>query len=534
MKIRHFFILHLALSVTVQASQPETAEYWYEAGKNAVTRNTDIALAAQGNVQQQARNIILFVGDGMGISTVTAARILDGQMRGMTGEENELFFETFPHLALSKTYNTNQQTPDSAGTMTAMMSGIKTKAGLIGVNQKTVRGDCDSQKGNETVTALELAEIAGMSTGVISTARITHATPAATYAHIMDRDFEDDHDATKLSNPGNCVDIARQLVEFPQRFKNSFPWVDGIEVALGGGRRSFITGAKGADPEDGGKGERLDNRDLTREWLQNYRNAAYVWNQIQFDAINPAKTDHLLGLFEMSHMEYELDRATDTGGEPSLSEMTEKAIHVLKKNRRGFFLHVEGGRIDHAHHATNPKRALLDTIELAKAVKVAYELTDPTETLIIVTADHSHVFNIAGYPTRGNPILGKVVGNDNVGNPEKSEARAADGMPYTTLNYVNGRGFRELPDHNTADAIYQLPINMQGRSDLSEVDTSGEGFHSESIVPLAAETHGGEDVAIYATGPGSAVINGVMEQNEIFHVMMKAGNLSGKTTQRSP
>ena len=130
-----------------------------------------------------------------------------------------------------------------------------------------------------------------------------------------------------------------------------------------------------------------------------------MWNKAQFDAINLATTHRLLGLFERSHMEYEHDRSTDTGGEPSLSEMTSKAIDILSKNQRGFFLHVESGRIDHAHHAGNAYRALTDTIEYANAIRVAMEKTNPDDTLIIVTADHSHVFTIAGYQCVYTPGL---------------------------------------------------------------------------------------------------------------------------------
>ena len=115
----------------------------------------------------------------MSIATVTAARILDGQNRGLSGEENFLSFGQFPFLGLVKTYNVDAQTPDSAGTMTAIMSGIKTDFGVVGVDEKVTRGDCESQSGNEVISALELAEIAGLSTGIVSTARITHATPAA-------------------------------------------------------------------------------------------------------------------------------------------------------------------------------------------------------------------------------------------------------------------------------------------------------------------------------------------------------------------
>jgi alkaline phosphatase len=519
--------LHTATAITVQAdtnlTSPKNADDWYQQGKQAVEDNLNITRKAHDNARQRAKNVIVFVADGMGISTQTAARIYEGQQLGLEGEEHALFFETFPHLALSKTYNTNQQTPDSAGTMTAITTGVKTKAGLISVNQNTTRGDCDSQKGNELTTSLELAEIIGMSTGVVTTARLTHATPAATYAHSMDRNFEDDRDASKFSNPGDCPDIARQLIEFPDRFKDQYPWVNGLEVALGGGRRNFIERIEGIDPEDGGRGERTDGRDLTAEWTSKYQNAQYVWNKSQFDVISTDKVDHLLGLFDMSHMAYELDRETDAGKEPSLSDMTKTAIDILNNNPKGFLLHVEAGRIDHAHHATNPKRALQDTVEFANAIKTAYDNTDPDDTLIIVTADHSHVFTIGGYPTRGNPILGKVISNDSAGNPEQSKTMAADGLPYSTLSYTNGRGFHLLP--KGGDTIYDEDINHGGRSDLTNVDTTDQGFHPEVVVPLSSETHAAEDVAIYATGPGSALVSGLLEQNAIYHIVNKAARL---------
>ncbi len=487
----------------------EDAKGWFDAGRQTIARHQ----AAQTTAAGKAKRIILFVGDGMGISTVTAARILEGQLRGEPGEENFLAFEKLPYTALAKTYNTNQQTPDSAGTMTAMMTGVKTKAGVISVDQSVVRGDCASSQGKALTTLLEYAEMAGYATGIVTTARITHATPAATYAHVPERNWEDDHDLTEEAKQNGCKDIARQLIEFP--------YGDGIDVALGGGRRSFLPRTQ-PDPENPEKtGERDDGRDLTAEWISRYPNAAYVWNKEQFDAIDTEKVTHLLGLFNRSHMEYEYDRPDDVGGEPSLSEMTEKAICILDKNPNGFFLMVEAGRIDHAHHAGNAFRALTDTIELAKAVETARKLTDPGDTLIIVTADHSHVFTIAGYPTRGNPILGKVIGNDSAGNPKNEPTLAKDGKPYTTLSYANGRGFAFL--ETGGDTHYDVdPVAGREGHDLSTIDTTDEGFHQEALVPLAAETHAAEDVAIYAEGPGAYLLHGVLEQNVIFHAMWTA------------
>lgn len=486
----------------------ESREEWYEAGRTVVEEAKNLKTQTG-----RAKNVILFVGDGMGVSTVTAARILEGQLRGKPGEENLLSFERLPYLALSKVYNTNQQTPDSAGTMTAMMTGVKTKAGVISLDQDAVRGDCGSVSGNELPTLLEMAETRGMATGVVTTARLTHATPAATYAHVSERGWEDN---SRVPEP--CKDIARQLIEFPHG--------DGLEVALGGGRRHFLPNTM-ADHEDGArKGRRTDGRDLTAEWTARLPGSAYVWNRAQFDAIDPEGTGHLLGLFDYSHMEYEHDRSGDTGGEPSLAQMTAKAIDILKrrsKDDKGYFLMVESGRIDHGHHAGNAFRALTDTIEFANSIKTALDKIDLKETLVVVTADHSHVFTIAGYPTRGNPILGKVVTNDGAGNPKTEPALAADNLPYTTLGYTNGRGFHNLA--TGGDTVYGQPINA-GRADLSAVDTTGQGFHQEALVPLSAETHAAEDVAIYAGGPNAHLFHGVQEQNVIFHVMADALGLN--------
>jgi len=454
------------------------------------------SLKNKKRVEGKAKNIILFIGDGMGISTITAARILEGQEKGQAGEENKLSFETFPQVALSKVYNTNQQTPDSAGTMTAMMSGLKTKAGVIGVSDMALRGNYRSAMGASVFSMVEVAELMGKSTGVVSTARITHATPAACYAHSPERNWETDADMPVEALTGGYTDIAAQLIDFP--------YGNGLEVAMGGGRRNFYPNTM-EDPEDAGSmGRRKDGRNLTQEWLNQFPNAAYVYDRAGFDALGD-NVDHLLGLFERSHMEYERDRSGDTGGEPSLSEMTEKAIQVLSRNQQGYFLMVEAGRIDHGHHAGNAYRALTDTIAFSDAVRNALAQVNLEETLILVTADHSHVFTIGGYPTRGNNILGKVIGNDGSGRPSKSYQTDADGMPLTTLGYHNGPGY-----------VGGL------RLDLTEIDTTDTEYMQEAAVPMSSETHSAEDVAIFAIGPGSELVNGVLEQSYIFHVMRNA------------
>lgn len=471
-----------------------------------------------GSSKARAKNIILFVGDGMSLTTVAASRIYEGQSKGQSGEENLLSFETMPYTGLSKTYNTDSQTPDSAGTMTAMITGVKTKMGFLSIDQTANRANCASTKNANLVTAVELAELAGLSTGVVSTTTITHATPGATFAHVPERVWENDADLSELSKAEGCRDIAQQLVDFNIG--------DGIEVMFGGGRQHFL--AAGADDPEYTEyfGARLDNRNLIAEWQAKSPANQFIWNKAQLEALDLKKTKHLLGLFEPSHMNYEADRSQDRSGEPSLAEMTKAAITVLQNNPNGFFLMVEGGRIDHAHHSGNAFRALSDTVAFSDAIRAAMEMTSDKDTLILVTADHSHTMTFAGYPARGNPILGKVVGASGEG-PTNGYALDALGMPYTTLGYANGPGYIGASDQQP-EGLKKFPHQVSGvqmadgRPDLNQVDTEHPDFMQETAIPLASETHGGEDVGIWARGPGASAVRGTVEQNVIFHFLTQA------------
>ena len=504
-------------------SQHQILNPWYVDGQASIqNKETWLANSSHG----KAKNVILFVGDGMGVSTLTASRILEGQLQGQTGEENYLSFERFPFTGLSKTYNTDQQTPDSAGTMTAMMTGVKTDAGIISIAQAVEKGNCASGKNQELVSTLELAELAGMSTGIVSTARITHATPAATYARSASRNWESDSDIPESEQ--DCHDIARQLVEFDRNLSARYPEhkTNGIEVIFGGGRQNFLP----ADalynveiPSDKKiEGKRKDGRHLIDEWKRTYPDGQYVNSELEFQNLEPEKASHLMGLFNPSHMRYHQDRKNDALGEPTLTDMTTMAIKKLETNSHGFFLMVEAGRIDHSHHAGNAYNALHDTIELSNAVRQAKKMVNLEETLIIVTADHSHVMTMAGYPKRGNDILGKVV-------PVNSDEPMImeDGLPYTTLGYMNGRGMHDLAHETNANAVNKHPLNL-GRKDISNIDTTQPGYHQEALIPRESETHGGEDVGIFAAGPGAHLVSGVNEQNVIFHIITHVSGLVAK------
>ncbi len=470
-----------------------TNQSWLADGEAAIAAR----LANTPNTRQ-AKNVILFVGDGMGVSTLTAARILDGQLKGEPGEENYLSFEKFPHTALVKTYNVDAQVPDSAGTATALNTGIKTRVGVINTGPLQQQRSCENITANTLTPIAAYAENIGMSTGVVSTARLTHATPAAVYAVSPARNWESD--SALPENSEGCRDIASQILDDLGG--------NGLEVALGGGRSNFL-------PSGTEKGWRSDGRDLTQEWLASRDGAVYVADGEALAAVDLDSTSRLLGLFDHSHMDFELDRIERPSMEkvqPSLSEMTETAINMLSKDDDGFYLMVEGGRVDHGHHAGNAQRALHDAVALSKAVEKAASMVDLSETLILVTADHSHVFTIAGYPRRGNPIFGLVT-------PIELESNepllARDGKPYTTLGYHNGHGAVEGE-----------------RPALTQEEAQAIDHMQQALVPTRSETHGGEDVALFAIGPWSHLATGTMEQNVVFHIIDHALNLRKRAGKR--
>ncbi|MCK9564073.1 MAG: alkaline phosphatase, partial [Bacteroidales bacterium] len=307
------------------AAETHTTAYWQQQGQETLQS----ALAVQPNTRK-AKNVILFIGDGNGITSVTATRIFDGQSRGGSGEENVLSYERFPYVALSKTYNTNLQTPDSAGTMSAIMTGVKTRAAVLSLGPEAVVGQCDGVDRLALPSLLEQAEGKGLATGIVTTTRITHATPAATYAKSPDRNWEDDTLIPEAMRD-QCRDIARQLVEFDHG--------DGIEVVMGGGRRHFLPADEPDPAHPDTRGRRGDGRDLIAEWQARHSDGVHIWNRAQFDAVDPATASKIFALFGPSHMAFEADRK-EADDEPSLAEMTALAIDRLSREEQGFFLMV--------------------------------------------------------------------------------------------------------------------------------------------------------------------------------------------------
>lgn len=429
---------------------------------------------------ERAKNVILFIGDGMGVSTLTAARIYDGQQRGVDGASNLLSFESFPQLALVRTYSADSLVTDSAAGASALLTGQRTLNGALGVDGKIRLADCASAKGRSVPTLAESAKQSGRSVGVVSTAAITDATPAALYAHTPSRRWQSDADLPPEAVEAGCVDIARQMLDRPPGAQ--------FNVMLGGGQANFVS-------DDSGK--RMDGRDLPAEWRKS--GGAYVTTGSELAAV-PAGTTRLLGLFAPNNMMRESARRATSTDAPTLTEMTTKAISMLAGDKQGYFLMVEGALIDKAHHINLAGDALNEAVEFSKAIAAAAAMTDPKDTLIIVTADHSHGLTING-GARGASILGVLPGNDD------DPAQALDGRPVPILMYATGPG---------------APMNGDARAVPTAANMADPDRLTYAAVPLGSAAHTGEDVAAYARGPGSEAVHGLMDQPGIYRVMRQA------------
>ncbi|XP_064241591.1 intestinal-type alkaline phosphatase-like [Passer domesticus] len=467
------------LSTAVIPAEEENPSFWYKQAAAAI----DASFKIQPRINE-AKNLIIFLGDGFGVSTITATRILKAQQQGKLGPETPLALDSFPYMALSKTYNVDRHVPDSAGTGTAYLCGVKGNYKTIGVSAAARHSECSTTAGNEVISVMERARKAGKAVGVVTTTRVQHASPAGTYAHVVNRDWYADASMPQEARLQGCTDIAWQLVHN----------VD-INVILGGGRK-YMTPVGTPDPEypadSRQNGIREDGINLIEKWLEARPGARYVWNRTEMlAAAADPNVNYLMGLFEPVDTKYNLVRNTTL--DPSLTEMTEAAITILSRNPKGFYLFVEGGRIDRGHHEGSPHKALTEAVEFDTAIERAGTMTDEAETLTVITADHSHVFTFGGYTLRGSSIFGLA------------PTIASDGKNYTSILYGNGPG-------------YPGPV----RPNVDPETAMQFDYQPQAAVPLESETHGGEDVAILAKGPMAHLFHGVQEQTYVAHAMAYA------------
>jgi alkaline phosphatase len=440
---------------------------------------------AQQLAAPQAKNIIFFLGDGMGPTTITAARIYKYK------EEGLLNFERLERTARIKTYSADAMVTDSAPSMGAYMTGVKINNDVISLKDakpqapgKDANGNptadrCGDNNGSAPMTMLELAKAAGRAVGAITTTELTHATPASTFAHVCNRN--------------TVYTIAQQIVPggagYNERLK------DGVDVLMGGGRPHFTPFDAQANPKG-----RADGRDLLAE----FKARGYFVAATRADMMSALPNRKFVGIYADSHLDYALARKPT---QPTLAEMTNKSIELLARNPNGFFLMVEGGKIDHALHDSNAKNALEEVVDFDNAIQAAVERMrrlDPglEHTLIVVTADHDHTMVMNGYPQRGNPILG-IVRDVATGQP----ALDADGKTYTTLVYGGG------------------PNRQDVRTGVDDAHAMAADYRQETGVRLSGEGHGGGDVKLFAVGAGSAPFKGTIENTRVFELMKAAAGL---------
>ncbi|WMW80208.1 alkaline phosphatase [Undibacterium cyanobacteriorum] len=457
----------------------------------AVIASAFVGGAAQA--QSTAKNVIFFLGDGMGPSTITASRIYK------YGEDGSLTMDKLERTARIKTYSYDAQTTDSAPSMAAYMTGVKMNNEVLSMSSDTIAtppgkdangnlgvNNCAATgNGTSVPTILELAKAKGKAVGAITTTELTHATPAATYSHICNRNAQ--------------YHIAAQAVPGGAGYNAALG--DGVDVLMGGGRNHF-TPYNATTNKTG----RADGRDLLAELAAK----GYTVAATKAEMAAAPNGKKFIGLYSSkSHLEYELDRVANPpvgegANQPSLAEMTVKAMDLLSQNANGYFLMVEGGRIDHALHGTNAKRALADTIAFDDAIKAALDrakLTDPTlaNTLIVVTADHDHTLAFNGYGKRGNPIL-DINRDYKTGLPSKD----ADGNTYTTLVFGNG------------------PNRPNIRAGLDSATVLADNYLQETGVRLSSETHGGGDVKLFATGNNAKLFKGTIDNTKVFTLLKAA------------
>ena len=439
----------------------------------------------------RARNVIFFLGDGMGINTLTAARIY------AVGESGELTIDTLPESAFVKTYSNDAQVTDSAASMSAYMTGVKQNNGVISMSGDTLAmapaadGSSRCTNGQAVPTLLELAKARGLATGIVTMTSVTDATPAATYAHACHR---------KLQNQ-----IAAMMVPGGAGYNSALG--GGIDLVVGGGAQYFKPAAGG--------GKRLDGRDLLAELqARGYRTA---FDAASFAALAPS-AQPAIALFAQDDLAYDAER--DPARQPSLAEMTRKAVSLLGQRsaqggNQGFFLMVEGGLIDHALHATRAKRALQETAAFDAALKAAIDevqKTDPglKHTLIVATADHDHTLLINGYSPRSgkttpdNPgVLGLVRSL-----PDGKLKLDKDGAPYAILGFGTGE--------------HRVQGSRASQAGLTDAIVSADDYHQEAAVHMKSETHGGADVYLGAAGAGAEVFRGTIDNTRVFTLIKEA------------
>jgi alkaline phosphatase len=525
-----------------------------------VVANGNFEIVPFENGGKKVKNIIIFLGDGMGIVQRSAARIVAGGF-AQGKSIKPLAMDTFPVTGLVKTASLNSIVTDSAPGMAAYVTGNKGNNNEEGVFPDDTVDPFDNPRIEYLSEYLKRTQ--GKALGIVTTADVFDATPAANAIH--------------TSNRGAGTGIVDQF--FDDRH------LTGLSVLMGGGRKWFlpstVPGSKRSDKNDyvfsntdahtadivkrwGANSGKLDK---DRDLIADFKSAgfAYASDKSSLDAVNPAQTNKLLGLFAYSNMNVSLDKIDGRRGkkngvkgsvvedfgfpdQPMLEEMTVKALDVLSKDKNGFVLMVEAASIDKQAHNMDTERWILDTIEFDNAIRVGKTFAQKRgDTLVIVTADHE----VSGVSLIGGSIVSdsklaelakdggvsnlrdKVVGvYEKAGFPKYRVAN--DGYPETTnvdnrllvgygANSDRHEDWRtnDRPIQDSQQPFYKSePLSIYP-ADLTARDTEGK-FMVTGQVPGNSGVHTASDIPLSAFGPGAWSFTGVMDNTDVFFILGQA------------
>ena len=423
----------------------------------------------------QAKNIILMIGDGMGPAHIHITWLYATRQLGKNLVMTEVMDNGRTAYMVNDTADST--VTESAAAATQMATGVKVLAKSIGVGPD----------GKILKTILDLAKEKGKATGLVTTSRITDATPAAFVAHVEHRSDE--------------MRIADQLVK------------SDVNILFGGGKEFFV-------PESE-KGKRKDGRNLLNEAKQNRYAIAETAEEMK-----KAQGDKVLGLFNIGYINFEIDREGSL--EPSLAEMTVKAIQVLSQKEQGFFLMVEGGRIDHAAHYYDIGSVISDTLAFDEAVKVAYDFQKGNpDTLLIITADHE---------TGGLVVL-----------PYTPTSKEYEGVNLEAISKIKGSFYKrnkELGENPSPERIKEVMKRYYGveiteeqvkiiqENPLKQLDPRHFTKYGDagiaSVLRLyhrigwATDSHTATPLFLWGIGPGSERIKGWRHNTELYSIMKEA------------
>ncbi|WP_108520764.1 alkaline phosphatase [Bradyrhizobium algeriense] len=463
---------------------------------------------------RKAKNVILFIGDGMSPSHRVAARLLS---KGIAEGKSlgRLAMDDMPHMALVATAGSDSIITDSANAASAYATGHKTAVNAMGVYADRTASPFDDPR-VETITSVAKRRL-GLAIGIVTNTEIEDATPAAMVAHTRRRAAYD---------------------EIVEQYFAAKP-----DVLMGGGSANFM-------PKATAGSRRKDDVD----YIARFRDAGYqvAMTKSEMDA-SAAKSDtrQLLGLFATGNMDGALDRKFLNGGgvkkfpdQPDLTEQVQAALNVLSRNEAGFFLMVESGMIDKYAHLLDMERAVYDTIMLDNAVRLTRDWARARgdDTLILVLADHNHPNSLVGTINDDMSTTPNVPLRERVGVYEKAgfpnyPAPDADGYPSRVdVSRRLAIFSASLPDHyETFRPKLDNPNELTVKGEQPDTFKANDKYKDVPGVVLrfgnlpamiGASVHSGEDVILTAAGPGSERVHGSMDNTEVFRVMAEALGLA--------